>query len=141
MTMRIPHRAAPVPSLLLSLAAVLLMAFSCRESSREPVERSLAGTAWEAESEPGGDPFVLLLVDETRFRLGTDGVYFEGEYTYREPTLVLRYPAPGQEEGARAVTDRLPRAVLTMTPDGLLRGYPYADAPAKPRSYTFRRIQ
>lgn len=136
-------------SILLTLIATMAMAFSCDEKSRTPSESSLAGTRWEGieatekqESEPrSSTPLTLHFRDEKHFTLGIGGVYLDGTYYYQEPALILRYSNPSEGSKSRALEERQPRAVLTMTSEGELIGYPFTDRSPKPReSYRFRRI-
>lgn len=134
-----------IPTLLLTLGTLMLMAFSCKEGSQIPSDNSLAGSKWEAETadveEGESNTFTLLFKDEKHFTIGLSGAYFEGEYYYQEPAVVLTYPDEGAEASTRGIQERQPRAVLMMTPDDTLIGYPYADAPSKPQSFTFRRVE
>lgn len=137
-------------SILLSLVAVMAMAFSCRESSRTP-QSGLAGTLWEGTqvtekhmSEPRSEGTLTLhFRDEKHFTLGVGKVYLEGTYYYQEPALVLRYSDRSDGMKPRTLEEHQPRAVLLMASDGELIGYPFTDRSSeKPReSYRFRRIE
>lgn len=138
-------------SILLTLVAVMAMAFSCRESSRTPTQSSLAGTRWEGRlvtekhlSEPRSEEALILhFTDEKHFTLGVGKVYLDGTYYYQEPALILRYSDESAGAKPRTLKERQPRAVLTMASDGELIGYPFTDrSPEKLReSYRFRRVE
>lgn len=138
-------------SILLTLIAVMAMAFSCRESGRTPSESSLAGTRWEGRlvtkkhlSEPRSEGTLTLhFRDEKHFTLGVGKVYLEGTYYYQEPALILRYSDESDGMKPRTLKERQPRAVLTMASDGELIGYPFTSrSPEKIReSYRFRRVE
>lgn len=138
-------------SILLSLIAVMAMAFSCRESGHAPSQSSLAGTRWEGRlvtekhlSEPRSEETLMLhFPDEKHFTLGVGKVYLEGTYYYQEPALILRYSDESAGAKPRTLKERQPRAVLTMASDGELIGNPFPDrSPEKLReSYRFRRME
>lgn len=137
-------RSSILPTLLLSTLCVLLMAFSCQESGRTPSEDSIAGSIWQSDPvETGGEAVscTLTFEKERHFILGFEGAYFDGEYIQQGTAVLLRFS--GDETAARkaAPAERQPRAVLTLTPDGTLIGYPFTDRPTKVRSYKFHRIE